>query len=558
MVKRIISFFGRDIESIHQAAYILAGATFLGQVLGLFRDRLLASTFGAGSLLDVYYAAFRLQDIIFVTIGSLLSAIILIPLFSEVEEKEGVEQLKKVINSVYTVGLSILLLVSLVGLIFAPIIAPIFFPGIPKEYHETLVTLMRLLLLSPFFFTLSGILTSIVQLYKRFAISSVAPILYNLGIIIGIIFFYPIWGLSGVAYGVLLGAFLHTAIHVPFVYRRGLFPRITRTIDWGSVKATVVVALQRGIGLGVQYIGLLFLTGFATTIAAGSVSVMTFAQNLQGMLLALIGMSYAVATFPTLSRVYAEGNIEEFASKLNAALRHIIFWSLPAIALVIVLRAHIVRTVLGAGVFDWTATYLTAACLAIFSLAILFQGIVMLIFRAMYASNRNTDVMIIAVVSESLMIFVAYLGLRFYESSTQFQYFLESLFRIDHVSGGAVIIIPIAFVLGYIVKSFFGMYRLRTVLNFHYSGVIKTSLHSLAASGVMALATYQFLDYFGNLFGIDTFWGVFGSGLLSGIMGMLIGAFVLYMLKNQEFNEVMKAIRRKFNPEEIVAPQEVK
>jgi hypothetical protein len=101
-------------------------------------------------------------------------------------------------------------------------------------------------------------------------------------------------------------------------------------------------------GLGVQYIGLLFLTGFATTIAAGSVSVMTFAQNLQGMLLALIGMSYAVATFPTLSRVYAEGNIEEFASKLNAALRHIIFWSLPAIALVIVLRAHIVRTVLGA------------------------------------------------------------------------------------------------------------------------------------------------------------------------------------------------------------------
>lgn len=557
MVQKIISFFGRDIESIHQAAYILAGATFIGQLLGLFRDRLLASTFGAGSLLDVYYAAFRLQDIIYVTVGSILSAIILIPLFSEVEEKEGCDKLRKVINSIFTIGFTFLLIVSVLGFLFAPVLAAVFFPGITLEYRPLLIDLMRLLLLSPFLFSLSGILSSIVQLYNRFTITSFAPILYNLGIIIGIVALYPYFGMKGVVYGVLLGAILHTAIHLPYVAKIRLLPRFTKDVDWGSIRSTIRLALQRGVGLGSQYLGLLFLTGLATTIGVGSVAVMTFAQNLQGMVLGLIGLSYAVATFPTLSRVYAEGNLVEFSQKMNATLRHIIFWSLPAIALVIVLRAYIVRAVLGSGIFDWQATILTSASLAIFSIAILLQGIVMLVFRALYASNRNMSVMIIAVLSEVVTIGIAYYGLSLYDSSAFFRDFIENLFRIDGVEGGAILMIPIAFVIGHLLKSLLGLLYLKRSLKIVYEGVFKTFAHSFAGASAIALVTYQFLDYFSSIFGVTTFLGVFVSGAISGLLGLLMGVFILYILKNNEFFEIVSALRRKLRPEEIVSVQEM-
>lgn len=556
MVRRFLSLFGRDIESIHQAAYILAGATFLGQVLGLFRDRLLASTFGAGSLLDVYYAAFRLQDIIFVTIGSMLSAVVLIPLFSITLEKEGKEKLHRIVNSIFTVAFYILLLISSIAVIFARKIALMIFPGVPAEYEQTLVDLMRLLLLSPFLFSLSGVLGALVQVYNRFAIVSIAPLLYNLGIILGIVFLYPMLGLTGIGLGVLLGALMHAGIHAPFIIRQGLFPHFTRTIEWVSVKETVYLALQRGLALGTQHLGLIFLTGLATTIAVGSVSVMTLATNLQGMFLSLIGLSYAVAAFPTLARMFVNGNHDEFAEKLCASMRHVIFWSLPTIALIIVLRAYIVRAVLGAGIFDWTATTLTAACLAIFSIAILLQGLMMLIFRAFYASNRNKDVMIITVIGEFILILSAVYLLKYFESSESFRYFLESLFRVENSVGSAVLIIPIAFVIGYFVKLVLSLFLLKRVLKISIRNLVPTFIHSFAASCAVGIVTYEFADYFATLFGIETFFGVFFTGFFAGIMGTLSGAVLLYMLRNNEFHEIIKAIRRKFSPDVIVGVQE--
>ncbi|MDO8590892.1 MAG: lipid II flippase MurJ, partial [bacterium] len=401
-----------------------------------------------------------------------------------------------------------------------------------------------------------GILASVVQLYNRFYITSLSPLLYNLGIIIGISYFYPLWGVAGLGLGVLLGAFLHMVIQVPFVIKRKLFPKFTFNVLWNDIKHVAKLSVYRGIGLGSQQIVAIFLLGLATTVATGSVAIITFAQNLQGIPLTLIGAAYSVATFPVLTRFFSNGDKEAFINQLKNATRHIIFWSLPAVSLFVVLRAQIVRVVLGSGSFDWGDTRLTAACLALFVISVVFQGLSMLFTRAYYASGRNKEAAYIGIFSAILTVIFAYYGLHVFESFPQVKYFVENLLRVEDLNGTGVLMLPLAFSIGAIINTFLFAIFLRKDFNFKFE-TFEASFHSFSASVTMALVSYEFLDYFGTIFNLNTFIGVFMQGLLAGILGISAGIFLLFMLKNREFMETASALHKRFTKDEVVGVQEV-
>jgi putative peptidoglycan lipid II flippase len=227
------------------------------------------------------------------------------------------------------------------------------------------------LLLQPILLGISNLFANLTQLRHRFLLYSVSPLLYNLGIIFGIVAFYPQMGLPGLGWGVILGAALHAAVQAPFFFRE----KVERTLPFKEtlkiLSEVLILSVPRTLSLAAGQFTLLCLVALASLLTVGSISVFTFASNLQAVPLTIIGVSYSVAAFPTLARFFQGGRHTEFVAHIEGALRHIIFWSIPATVLIIVLRAHLVRAVLGAGAFDWSATRLTAAALALFVISLL-------------------------------------------------------------------------------------------------------------------------------------------------------------------------------------------
>ena len=391
MVKKLFSVIGREIRGLHEAAYLLAVFALLSQFLGLARDKLLAFTFGAGRELDIYYAAFRLPYLIFVSVGSLVSASILLPFFIEHFEKSH-DQGKSFADSIFTVFFGAMVSVSLLAVLAAPYLVPFFLPGFADDpLLPELIASTRIMLLSPFFLGLSNLFSSMTVMRHRFLVYAISPAFYNIGIIAGILALYPSLGISGLAIGVALGAFLHMAVQLPFLAQEKLLPRLVRSLDWHRLKQAILISLPRTITMSAHQLATFFLTALASLMTRGSIAVFNLSFNLQAFPLTIIGASYSSAVFPALSRLFVQGDRREFLAKMILAARHIVFWSTPIMVLFIVLRAQIVRTVLGAGRFDWADTRLTAASLAIFMISVIGQSLVVLFVRAFYAGTISED-----------------------------------------------------------------------------------------------------------------------------------------------------------------------
>ncbi|MBM3261641.1 hypothetical protein FJY93_04475, partial [Candidatus Kaiserbacteria bacterium] len=387
---RTLNFISREVRGMHQAAYLLAAFALGSQVLALVRDRLLAAAFGAGHTLDIYYAAFRAPDFIFATIASLMSLYALLPILSRMRTQSE-EKMVSFLRSVLIVFFGVMAIVGMAAYILAPVLAPIIAPGIALDAasRADFILLMRILLLQPILLGASNTIAALTQLRHRFVLYSVSPLLYNLGIIFGATVLYPHWGLSGLGWGVVFGAAMHLLVQVPFFFEEKSGPRLSLNELIAGIKEVLALSIPRTVALSSTQISLLAITAIASILAPGSIAVFTFAFNLQAVPLTIIGVSYSVAAFPTLAHLFAQGKQSEFVSYIEAALRHIVFWSIPAMVFMIVLRAQIVRVILGAGSFDWNATRLTAAALAIFVIALTAQSITLLIARTYYASGNT-------------------------------------------------------------------------------------------------------------------------------------------------------------------------
>lgn len=544
MVSKIIGFIGKEIKGLHEAAYLLAIFSFFSLLLGLIRDRLLASEFGASAILDVYYTSFRLPDLLFVIVTSLVSAAVLVPVFSK--HLENREELKKYVDSLFTVFISLMVIICVVTYIFTPQILVLTAPGlIYGEYSDLLITFTRLLLLSPILLGISQLFGGIVQAYRKFVIYAISPILYNLGIILGIIFFYPIFGNLGLIYGVILGLILHVIVQIPTITSCSLLPKISLRFDRLIVKEVFKLSLPRTIALATSQIILVVLIALASKMAEGSVAVFSFAYNLQAVPLTIIGVSYSLAAFPTLSKLYHQGKINEYLSNISAALKHIVFWSLPVVILFIVLRAQIVRVVLGSGAFDWNDTRLTAAALAIFIISTLAQSSILLFVRSFYAAGETIKPLVINVASSIFTIFISISILPVYVNNEGFRVFVERLLRVEGGLESEILVLPIAFSIGIIINSIFIWIAFERQYGGFTKNLVKPALESLFASILMGITAYISLQYFAEVFDLDTLIGIFSQGLFAGILGILVMIITLYVIGNREIRDVWKTLHHR-------------
>src|SRR3989338_779043 len=212
----------RPVRDLHQAAYLLDTLTIDSQILALLRDRTFANTFGAGQVLDLYYAAFRVPDLVFALVSSLVSAYVLIPRITGMDRESTRRLLSQSATFLFVVGGVICVVLA----IFMPQFLAFLYPNfVNSSYQNEFVLLSRLLLLQPILLGLSGVLASVTQVHRRFVLFALSPVLYNLGIILGTVVFYPSWGLPGIGFGVIIGSIAYLAVNIPVVVQAGVVPR---------------------------------------------------------------------------------------------------------------------------------------------------------------------------------------------------------------------------------------------------------------------------------------------------------------------------------------------
>lgn len=582
-MNRILSIFHKEIAGVHQAAFLLGAFTLLSQLLALVRDRMLANFFGAGQALDLYYTAFRIPDLLYASVASLVSISVLIPFFSGVfqtgtsdqdadnqdtdgqnakaEREQKNEKARKFMDSIFTAFLTIMVVVSIIAFLLMPYLVRFFFGNLGGEAAMAeLTTLSRLLLLQPICLGISNMFGVITQIRKRFFLYALSPILYNLSIIFGLIFLYPEYGMRGVIFGVVIGGVMHFLIQIPFIFKEGLMPRLTYKLDFKTIVSVIKVSIPRTITLSGNMIELIVITSFASWIVVGSVSVLNLALNLQSVPFAIVGVSYALAAFPTLSACFAKGEREKFMNHMVTATRHVIFWSIPIAALFIVLRAQIVRTILGSGSFNWDHTRLTAACLALFVVSLVAQGLELLFIRAYYAAGRTAKPLVLNVLSSIATIGFPFVLLVLFNEHNTFRFFIESLFKVEGIEGAGVLMLPLGYSIGTLLNAlaFWIMFEFdfgtrwskvgnNSVVDRHpfTSKVMPTFSVSVQAAVFAGFAAYVGLNIFDTVFDLSTLFGIFMQGFLAGLMGIAGGILVFILLGNKEIGEIYTALRQK-------------
>lgn len=555
MVKRVIDLVYREVRGLHQAAYVLALFAVGSQILAIVRDRLLAHTFGAGVELDIYYAAFRIPDLLFVLFASVLSIYVLLPFINRATESTGIKSGTAVLSQVFTLFLWTYSVVAVVLGLSAPWYLSQLFPGF-VDHHETLVTLLRILLLQPFLLGLSSLCGVVTQKNQRFILYALSPLLYNLGIIVGIILLYPLFGLIGLVLGVVLGALGHLCIQIPFVTRSEYAFSLVPKIDWQLIRQILSVSVPRALTLSVNQLVLLALIGMATVMAAGSVSVFQFAFNLQSVPLAIIGVSYSIAAFPTLSNLFAKKDQVGFNAQLLTALRHIIFWSIPVIGLVIVLRAQIVRVLLGSGEFDWSDTRLTAAILAIFVVSLLAQAVLLLLVRAFYAGGRTMAPLIVALCSGLISVGLGFLFKEMYANMPELQAQLTELLRLRDVYGAEVLVLALAFVCGQFLQLGVLLFVSTRTFRITYRPLVWLCTQACLAAVAGSISAYITLAFVVDGINQETFLGIFIQGVAAGLMGMTAIVLTYLMTGAPELREIYRSFQTKILRTDIIAPQE--
>jgi len=400
LFKRTISLLSRQQTDILSAAGVLMSAVFLSRVLGLVRDRLLAARFPPEEL-GVYYAAFRLPNMIFelLVMGALATAFI--PVFTTMVDTKGKQDAFGMASSVINIGLIIFGILSFPIIIFTKEISIILAPGFSESQINLMVSFTRIMIVAQVFPLIIGnFLTGILQSFRNFLIPALAPVLYNLGIIIAILILTPAIGLYAPVIGVVLGATLFTIAQIPLVISLGFRHKWKYSLSDPGTRAVGRLMLPRTLGLAVSQIDTTIDLVLSTLLGAGAVTIFSFAQHLAQLPVGLFGASIAQASLPSLSSNFAKGSQQEFKKIFLSSFHQIIFLVVPISAVLVVLRIPMVRLVFGASnLFDWESTVLTGKTVAFFAISLFAQALVHLLARSFYALHDSKTPVIIGACS---------------------------------------------------------------------------------------------------------------------------------------------------------------
>jgi putative peptidoglycan lipid II flippase len=335
-------------------------------------------------------------------------------------------------------------------------------------------------------------------------------------------------------------------VQLPTIISAGFRPKLTQRVQQSTLKQVITLSLPRTLGLAMNSIALLVIVSIGSTLGVGAISIFNFSLNLETTPVGIIGISYAVASFPLLAESFTRGNMKEWERVIFSAVRQIIFWSLPLSALFIVMRAQIVRITLGSGAFSWTDTKLTAAAFALFTIGLIGQNMILVSVRAFYSAHNTKKPLIINALCAVFIVVLAIALIRVFNEVPAFRYFIESLLRVEDTPGTVVLMLPLAYSIGTLLNAWMHWMDLRKKYLTSSGQITKTFFQSAVASLVLGAVSYATLNLFAPYTLLRTFWSVLLEGAVASIAGILAAVVVLYLFKNEQLLEFASALRQKF------------
>jgi putative peptidoglycan lipid II flippase len=399
---------------LHRAAALLAGSSLIASLLGLFRERIFNSlyyiTYPQGA--DAYRVAFSIPDFMFIILVSGALSVSFIPVFNQrlaTGNKKSAWEL-----STSTINLMALatLVASILIIIFAePLVKYVVGPGLTESGSALAISMMRVIAVSPFLFAIATVITSMQQAVGRFAFFALAPALYNVGIIIGLLFFtngitifgWQVFegGIMGVALGVVLGAMLQLIVSTIGLFGMGFDYRFK--IFWKNKGFRRVLRLlpPRSLDQGIDYVNSIVETNLASRMVAGSVNAYQQVTALVYMPINLIGVAISTAAFPRMTERIAEGRPDLFRKELQQVLRVIIWLAIPVSVIALLARGYVVNFIVNGG-----DPYM-ASILGVLGIAILFRSVYFISVRSFYAQQDTKTPLYISLFTIGLNITLA-------------------------------------------------------------------------------------------------------------------------------------------------------
>jgi len=523
------------------AAVILTIAVLLSRVLGLLRDRLLAGSFGASINLDVYFAAFRIPDLVYSVIFAGGVIVSLLPLFSELYSKDK-EKSWDTINNILSLFTLAYIVSSILFFIFTPQIISSMVSGFDEASIQTTIALTRLIFVSVFFFGLSSIFSTILNYFNRFVSYSLAPIIYNLGIIFGIVFLSPYFGVFGAGLGVIIGSALHFLIQLPSAIKCGYRYKFIVDFNNPALKEFIGLIIPRTIASSSSQVNFIVVTFIASGIGAGAISVFNLSNNLRYLPIGIIGVSFATAIFPLLSKLWTESKKEEYFKEFRKVFNEVMYISFPIGVLIFVLRNEIVDIVLRTGNFGSAAATITAAALGLYFLSTAAQCLVPILLRGFFSLKDTITPTAVAIFFVLANIVLSFFFVSIFNGSNLLVTFTKTILGLDGTANFSVLGLVVAFNVGLILEFFLLFYFFyKTVGDFGIKEIFNTFLKVLFSSIVMGAAAWYLLPVLKNILG-NSFIGMSSQFVITCLVSLVIYGALTMILKMSEIRAVKNII----------------
>lgn len=399
-----------DQRRIIQAATIVGAAFLVSRLLGVVRDATINYFYNIDSLeANAYLIASRFPEIIFLIVAGGAIGSAFIPVFSGYFVREDSTGGWRLFSSIVNLVTIIATVTATIAFIFTPLVVETLYPDLISsnpELRDMTISLMRLMLITPIIFGISGVVMASLNARQHFLLPAIAPSIYNLGIIIGAILFAP--NIMGLAIGAVAGAIGHLLIQIPgLILVKARYSPVVTIADPG-VRKVLKLMFPRVLGLSFGQLNHLVIQLMAQSMVLGSIPALTFAWRIMIMPQGIFGQALAIAAFPTFATLAAQDDLDELRKIIVDTLRLILFFSLPAALLLIVLRQPLVSFLFERGQFDADSTSFVAWALLFYAMSLVGLAAIEIISRAFYALEDTWTPVVVGALQLTAMWLISY------------------------------------------------------------------------------------------------------------------------------------------------------
>lgn len=376
-------------SKVVKAAGIVAASTMVSRVFGFIRDMVVAAFFGASMATDAFFVAFRIPNLLRRLIGEGSLTVSFVPVFTDYLDNKSKEDALELANVAFTLLSSLLVIISVLGVLFSPFIVAIIAPGFisDPDQFSLAVFLNRLMFPYIFFMSLVALCMGVLNSFRHFAAPALSPVILNISIIIAALTLRDFFAepVTALAVGVMIGGLLQLAIQWPFLAKYGLKFKLRFNLKHPGIRQIAVLMMPAVFGAAIYQINVFVGTILASLLPKGSVSYLYYADRIMELPLGVFAIAIGTATLPSLSTLAAKGNYDELKSTMSFSLRLMLFVTIPAMVALLALSLPIISVLFQRGAFDAQAAVLTAQALFCYALGLWAFSVIRVIIAAFYS-----------------------------------------------------------------------------------------------------------------------------------------------------------------------------